>query len=138
MPLVWAHAEYVKLCRSLADGKVFDMPPQPVQRYQMEQRGSDLTIWRFNHKCQQMDPGRRLRIEVRQPALLRWTTDNWRTVMEDSTRDTGLGLHLIDLPTETLAGGEQLAFTFYWPGDSRWEGSNYQLTVSTTTGVNGR
>lgn len=25
-PLGWAHAEYVKLCRSLAEGRVFDMP----------------------------------------------------------------------------------------------------------------
>ena len=30
MPLVWAHAEYVKLRRSLEDGQVFDMPPQTV------------------------------------------------------------------------------------------------------------
>jgi glucoamylase len=27
MPLVWAHAEYIKLHRSLQDGRVFDMPP---------------------------------------------------------------------------------------------------------------
>ena len=33
MPLVWAHAEYLKLCRSLKDGRVFDTPPQTVQRY---------------------------------------------------------------------------------------------------------
>ncbi len=33
MPLVWAHAEYVKLLRSLIDGKVFDTPEQTVQRY---------------------------------------------------------------------------------------------------------
>jgi len=33
MPLVWAHAEYLKLKRSLLDSRVFDMPPQPVQRY---------------------------------------------------------------------------------------------------------
>jgi glucoamylase len=26
MPLVWAHAEYVKLARSLRDGRVFDTP----------------------------------------------------------------------------------------------------------------
>ena len=32
-PLVWAHAEYVKLRRSLRDGKVFDQPPQTAQRY---------------------------------------------------------------------------------------------------------
>ncbi len=33
MPLVWAHAEYIKLRRSLRDGRVFDMPPQTVDRY---------------------------------------------------------------------------------------------------------
>ncbi len=32
-PLVWAHAEYLKLCRSLRDGRVFDRPPQTVKRY---------------------------------------------------------------------------------------------------------
>src|SRR5258705_4386508 len=29
-PLVWAHAEYIKLVRSLKDGKLFDQPPQTV------------------------------------------------------------------------------------------------------------
>lgn len=33
MPLVWAHAEYLKLLRSLHDGAVFDLPPQTVERY---------------------------------------------------------------------------------------------------------
>src|SRR3984885_8370810 len=33
-PLVWAHSEYIKLRRSLRDGKIFDQPPQTVQRYQ--------------------------------------------------------------------------------------------------------
>jgi glucoamylase len=32
-PLVWAHAEYVKLRRSLRDGAVFDLPRQTVRRY---------------------------------------------------------------------------------------------------------
>ena len=33
MPLAWAHAEYLKLRRSLQDGCVFDLPPQTVKRY---------------------------------------------------------------------------------------------------------
>ena len=37
-PLVWAHSEYVKLRRSLRDGKIFDQPPQTVQRYQVEKQ----------------------------------------------------------------------------------------------------
>ena len=42
-PLVWAHSEYVKLRRSLRDGKIFDQPPQTVQRYQVEKQESRLT-----------------------------------------------------------------------------------------------
>lgn len=33
MPLVWAHAETLKLIRSLEDNRVWDMPPQTVERY---------------------------------------------------------------------------------------------------------
>ena len=39
-PLVWAHSEYIKLRRSIRDGKIFDQPPQTVQRYLVEQRAS--------------------------------------------------------------------------------------------------
>ena len=35
-PLVWAHSEYIKLRRSLQEGKIFDQPPQTVQRYLVE------------------------------------------------------------------------------------------------------
>ena len=41
-PLVWAHSEYIKLRRSLRDGKIFDQPPQTVQRYQVERKKSAL------------------------------------------------------------------------------------------------
>ena len=33
MPLAWAHAEHIKLLRSLRDKAVFDMPPQARNRY---------------------------------------------------------------------------------------------------------
>ncbi len=51
MPLVWAHAEYLKLVHSLADGRVFDMPPQTHERYvRRRTKSSALRIWRFNQK----------------------------------------------------------------------------------------
>lgn len=33
MPLAWAHAEYLKLARSIRDGRIFDMPPCTQKRY---------------------------------------------------------------------------------------------------------
>ncbi len=47
-PLVWAHAEYVKLLRSLRDGAVFDLPRQTVRRYGRSRRCRPVTAcgWR--------------------------------------------------------------------------------------------
>jgi glucoamylase len=129
MPLVWAHAEYVKLRRSLIDGRVFDTPPQVVQRYQVLKVGSPHAIWRFNLKCQQISAGKILRIEVLQPALVHWSADGWKTQADTPTRDTGAGIHLVDLPTGALAAGARIDFTFHWPQARRWEGRDFAVAV---------
>ena len=122
MPLVWAHAEYVKLCRSLADGAVFDMPRQTVARFAGKPAQSSYTIWRFNHKCRAMPAGQTLRVEVLATAVVHWSDDEWATTHDTETRNTGLGLHLADLPTADLAAGQTIQFTFYWPEAERGEG----------------
>jgi glucoamylase len=91
MPLVWAHSEYIKLRRSLQDGRIFDMPPQPVQRYQVEKVGSRYALWRFNHKCYIIPAGKILRLETLAPARVHWGKDGWQDVKDTETRDTGLG-----------------------------------------------
>ena len=50
MPLVWAHAEHLKLQRSLADGRTFDLPPQTVQRYLVDKTVSPCLTWRYNNE----------------------------------------------------------------------------------------
>ena len=47
-PLAWAHAEYLKILRSLRDGAVFDLPPQTTRRYLEQEITSDRVIWRFD------------------------------------------------------------------------------------------
>jgi glucoamylase len=129
MPLAWAQAEYVKLCRSLSEGRVFDTPPQTTERYLVKQIGTPYTVWRFNNKCYAMLAGKTLRIEVLAPAMVHWSTDNWRTVTDTDTRDTGLGLHVADLSTEKFKPETQIVFTFYWLGDRRWEGKDFTIEV---------
>ncbi len=130
MPLVWAHSEYVKLRRSLHDGRVFDTPPQTIERYQGKKTGSPYSIWRFNHKCRSMMAGRTLRLEVLSPAMVRWSADGWRTVQETSTQDTGLGVHCADLLTKHVPVGGTMEFTFYWTQARRWENTNFLVAVT--------
>jgi glucoamylase len=129
MPLVWAHAEYVKLCRSLHEGRVFDMPPQPVERYLVNQTGSARAIWSFNLKIRRIQRGKTLRLETPTPAIVHWSIDHWQTVQNAKMRGNGLGGYLADLPTEKLPGGTTIVFTFYWPEADRWEKANFGVTV---------
>lgn len=125
MPLVWAHAEYIKLCQSLQDGEIFDRPPQTVQRYLVEKVTSRHLIWRFNNKARAIPPGTILRIETLDPAVVRWSVDGWRTECDTATRDTTLGLHVADLEPPALRSGDRVDFTFYWPAADRWEGTDF-------------
>ena len=129
MPLVWAHAEHIKLMRSLREERVFDMPPQTYQRYQVEGVRSRLRIWRSNHKCRTLDAGKSLRIELPRPALIHWSSDGWQTVVDTPTQESPLGTHLADLDTARLQPGDAVVLTFYWQRDRRWEGTDYRVDV---------
>lgn len=129
MPLVWAHAEYLKLRRSLRDGRLFDQPPQTVQRYLKETTVSPRLVWRFNHKLRSPPPGKILRIELMAPAGIRWSADDWKTCHDLKTYDAGLEIHIGDLPTETLPEGKQITFTLYWPTAGHWEGRDFIVRV---------
>jgi glucoamylase len=129
MPLVWAHAEYLKLCRSLFDGRIFDQPPQTVERYLVQQTTSDRIVWRFNNKVRAMPTNKTLRVETLAPAVVHWSVDEWRSVHDTSTWDTTLGVHVSDLETANLRRSDRVHLTFYWPEAARWEGVDFEVCV---------
>jgi glucoamylase len=128
-PLVWAHSEYIKLVRSIRDGKIFDQPPQTVQRYLVEKRQRTIFGWRMNNKTRSIPRGKVLRIVLISPATVHWSIDGWKTSQDTKTRDCGLGIHTLDLPTASLPVGGQAVFTFLWAKENRWEGTDYTVTV---------
>jgi glucoamylase len=130
MPLVWAHSEYLRLVRSLADDAVFDLPPQPVQRYLKEKVESRVIVWRFDHQVRSLPRGKILRIETLAPAKVHWSGDDWETTADVEARDTVLGVYVADLTTNELAFGSSVKFTFYWPAARRWEGRDFLVRLS--------
>jgi glucoamylase len=128
-PLVWAHSEYIKLRRSIREGRIFDQPPQTVQRYLKEKHVRQIFGWRFNNKTRSVPRNKTLRIVLLSPAMVHWSIDNWETPHDNNTRDTGLGIHILDLPTASLPAGAQVIFTFYWKDQNRWEGTDFRVMV---------
>jgi glucoamylase len=128
-PLVWAHSEYIKLRRSLHDGKIFDQPPQTVQRYQVQKKTAEYFLWSFNNKCRSTPKGKKLRLMTLAPAQIHWSVDFWKTAQDTTTHDTGLGVYIADIPSDQISPGDQILFTFFWSDAQKWEGINFSVVV---------
>jgi glucoamylase len=128
-PLVWAHAEYIKLLRSLRDGAVFDLPPQTVGRYGNGFSAPRVSIWRWDHSISKLAVRNRLRIELPAPATVIWSTDRWRIKNEVKTHDTGIGIHVADLATESLPLDSEIVFTFNWTRIGWSEDTEFRIAV---------
>ncbi len=129
MPLVWAHAEDVKLLRSLQEDRVFDMPPQTVQRYLKSKSISPFVLWRFNHKIRSLPAGKILRIETLAEGLVHWSSDGWSTAYDAQMKDNHLGMYMADIPAQELPSNTKVEFTFFWNGDSHWEEKNFEVLI---------
>ena len=129
MPLVWAHAEHIKLLRSLRDGAVFDMPPQTCARYVKNTPAPAPVAWRTTAKIDRIAVGRILRLEFLEPASVHWSSDNWGITTDSECRATGLGTFICDLPTQSLAAGSEVRFTILWTQQGKWEGTDFIIVV---------
>ena len=130
MPLMWAHAEYIKLLRSTLDGTVFDLIPEVAGRY-LDRRKSykKLEIWKFNRQTATVKRGHTLRILVPAAFRLHWSDDQWRTTQDTTSSSTALGIEFVDIPVK-LSQQSPLHFTFLWKTDCRWENRDYVVAIT--------
>jgi glucoamylase len=115
MPLVWAHAEYIKLLRSLHDGAVWDRIPQTEERYLRQQRTASFQIWTPEQRRGWLTPGKDLRLDLPAPARLSWSSGRWNG--QARTMDSSFGLHTVTLPAHELTPGALLRIKLQLEGD---------------------
>ena len=132
MPLAWAHAEYIKLARSIALGHPIDRPEAAWHRYRGIAPKATRATWRFTAQRPSMVAGRSLRVELLALARVRVSLDGWRTSVDVEARDTTLGVWVADIPgSATLPAGATVTFTVWWPEAGHWEGRDFQVSVVT-------
>jgi len=135
VPLVWAHAEYLKLLRSAVDGKVFDRIDPVYERYcgpegrKKCRRG--LEIYSRMRPIQRIDAGSTLRILDEGLFEVVWTDDGWKTVNRTSSR--GLGSAGFSAEVTPAAGSAELEWTMYWTKSDTWLGYNVKVKVEASS-----
>jgi glucoamylase len=127
MPLMWAHAEYIKLLRSSIDGQVFDFIPEVAARYWTRKDCKPLEVWKPNRQPSTVRRGCRLRVQAPRAFNLVWTDNEWTDSTETASASTSLGIDYADIAISE-SQSNPIRFTFRWEG-SRWEGRDYTVDV---------
>lgn len=130
MPLMWAHAEYVKLLRSVADGKLSDLIPDVAARYLGGRADCRLLeIWKPGRQARSVKRGYVLRIQELVSFRLHWSDDEWQTVKDTPSSTTSLGVEFVDISIPATQQAP-IRFTFYWTRTDSWEGRDYSVSVA--------
>jgi glucoamylase len=131
-PLVWAHAEYIKLLRSAVDGKVFDRVAIVEERYAVpaEKRTfkNAVDIFQTSRPIDRIEAGLALRIIDPERFKVVYTTDGWATTATLESKRVGYPGSYADLATTAEQTGS-IVFTLYWPGLDKWLGRNFEVSV---------
>jgi len=130
MPLMWAHAEYIKLLRSVQDGKVSDLIAEVAKRYLGDRSDRQLfEVWKFTRQARSVKHGYVLRIQAQARFRLHWSNDEWRTATDTSSSSTTLGVEFVDI---LIVEAQQapIRFTFFWTAGNHWEGRDFMVSVA--------
>ena len=128
MPLMWAHAEYIKLLRSIKDGQVFDFIPEVAERFRNGAGRKKLEIWKRNRRVRSVKAGWTLRIQASERFRLHWSADGWSTTNDTDSASTALESHFLDIPI-SQSQRAPIRFTFFWSREARWDGSDYEVAI---------
>jgi len=127
-PLMWAHADYVKLLRSIADQKIFDLVDPVAERYRNDRPRAVIEVWKMNRQVKCMPAGGLLRIQASSPFQLHWSEDEWVTKRDTASTPTSLGIEYVDIEVASSQSAP-IRFTFYWPQKSAWQDEDFRVEI---------
>jgi glucoamylase len=129
MPLVWAHAEFIKLMVSRHLGRPVDRPRAVWRRYHGRRPAVRHAFWWPHAPINAIDVGSRLAVTLPRAALVHWGSDGWHDAADAPTCDSGLGFHVASLDVGHLPPGQRVVFTWQWRNTSAWHNQNYEVAV---------
>lgn len=129
MPLVWAHAEYIKLVVSRSLGRPFDRPEPVWKRYAGKRPALKRVIWCPHAPASRLPKGAALTLALTDPGVFRWSLDGWKNIRESRTSANPLGLHTVEIDTRSLESGGGIELTYRLEPSGEWAGSDYHIEV---------
>lgn len=125
MPLVWAHAEFLKLVIARRDGRPVELLDAVNNRYGGRMPAARYTRWRNETQVPTVARGRTLLIEDRHPFSLHFGWDGWEDIEDLESEPLPFGLWGVVIDGDRYRGRARLNFTRRYGG--RWEGQDHAV-----------
>ncbi|MHA6692396.1 glycoside hydrolase family 15 protein [Devosia sp. A449] len=126
MPLVWAHAEFIKLLAAQANGRPVELLDVVESRYGARIPAAARWHWREASPFRAMPSGRALLIECAAPFTLTFGFDAAPLDVTQASCATAFGLHGVELTAETIGDHEVLNFAISTSPDAA-QGPTHQI-----------
>jgi glucoamylase len=128
MPLLWSHAEFLKLLIARERGRPIEMLRAVEERYAgPTSRAAEAWHWRDEVPVLRLEAGRSLLIEDRQPFTLHLGFDGWKGVEDRVVAAQPFGLWSVLLTASELARHSEVNFTRRF--GAVWEGADQTVTL---------
>jgi len=140
MPLLWSHAEFLKLLIARERRRPVELLRSVEQRYGVDVRRAagatsepvrvkpaEAWHWRDEVPVSRLEAGRALLIEDRVPFNLHFGFDGWQRIQDRAAEPQPFGLWAVRLSVEELALAARLDFTRHY--DTGWEGADQSVEL---------
>ena len=128
MPLLWSHAEFLKLLIARSDRRPLELLID-VEKHFKDHDACRTVVrhWRSDVPVTTVTPGLTLAIEDTQPFTLRWGRDDWQDVQDRDAGASPFGLWAVQFTAEELSVGQRLNFTRRY--STGWEGVDHVVAL---------
>lgn len=131
MPLLWSHAEFLKLLIARETGRPVELLGAVAERYASSHAPpAHAWHWRNDVPVGRLEAGRTLRIQDLEPFLLHLGFDGWHDTQDRPAQEGAFGIWTVELSPEELQGRNELNFTRRY--ERGWEGIDHRVQLGHT------
>jgi glucoamylase len=130
MPLVWAHAEFLKLLYARERKRPLEILKSVEEHQRQKPAARAFWHWRADMPFDTLPANRDLLVETREPFLLHLGFDGWQAIEDRPSRPFAFGWHGVMLSGDDLASRQLVDFTCYFIDAARWEGADHHVRVT--------
>jgi glucoamylase len=128
MPLVWAHAEFLKLLCAREQKRPLELL-NCVDKHLRQKAASGTWSWRTDTPFETLPADRDLLIEMEKPFVLHMGFDGWQEAQDKSSTSLAFGRHGVRLTRKELSGKDVIDFTRYFTDEVEWERTDHHIKL---------